>query len=491
MPLLLSKLRKAALDQDVAPVLITVAVSAMLAMARGGLSVSLSLLIALIIAMQVALKLYLPFYEKAIPIEWLERGGKRDGAYFPMMALALSPVPVLEGALSPLGWLVTVFVAAWLVPPFYRLAIRLRGKGHLWKQHLEKVRDHRPLVAVHVSGTAGSTSGYQINQWLPVLEQLDVPVVVILRERGIAAVVAETALPILYVRNAAHVEQVLETGIRTVLYPANPMKNIQLFRHFRINHFFINHGESDKAVNQSKFLMAYDKILVGGPLAERRLRQAGLPVREGQVEHVGRPQAEMLLQRRQGTAPIQTILYAPTWEGFKESVDYSSIGRFSARTLSDLWNSNHYRILIKPHPYSGVRDKAKKIEVNRLKHLCEKNGHEFLDPESSILDAMNRSDLLITDISSVLNDYLVTGKPIVLCVTDKMAGVDLAEEFPSSRAAYTLPYSQDPGALELIRRIDEHDALHAAREEIRADSLGSFEHGALKRFKEVVERSVS
>src|SRR5699024_7020044 len=133
------------------------------------------------------------------------------------------------------------------------------------------------------------------------------------------------------------------------------------FRHYRLNHFFINHGESDKAVNQSKLLMAYDRILVGGPLAERRLRSAGLPVRPGQVIHVGRPQAEMLLrERRATTGAIRTILYAPTWEGFKESVDYSSIGRFSHQMLQPLWRQSDYKILFKPHPYVGLRDKQRR-----------------------------------------------------------------------------------------------------------------------------------
>ena len=44
----------------------------------------------------------------------------------------------------------------------------------------------------------------------------------------------------------------------------------------------------------------------------------------------------------------------------------------------------------------------------------------------SLHDAMNWSDVLVGDVSAVLSDYLVTGKPIVLCnVLHRDTGIDL------------------------------------------------------------------
>lgn len=485
-----SKLRKIALEQDAAPLLLSALAAAVLAVFAGGLSASTSCLLVVVMGLQILIKFYHSLYEKAVPIEWLKRTSEQPQRCYAVIALGLAVLPLINGLAGQPGWWLLLLFFLYFAKPLRQLAVRIRQRNTLWKQHLAALREHGALIAVHVSGSVGAHSAYQINQWLPVLEKLGAPTIVLIREREIFTVMAHTALPVVYARNAAHVEEVLDLGTRTVLYPANPMKNLQLFRHYRLNHFFINHGESDKAVNQSKLLMAYDRILVGGPLAERRLRNAGLPVRPGQVIHVGRPQAEMLLRERRADAgAIRTILYAPTWEGFKDSVDYSSIGRFSHRVLRPLWRQSDYKILFKPHPYVGLRDKQRKRALRELRQWCQEGGHEFIDPESAIHEAMNRSDLLITDVSSVLNDYLVTGKPIVLCLTPNIDEGDLHTLYPSSRAAYSLPMN-GASALDLIHRIADNDPLADERERVRRDSLGDFEGGALARFIGVVDGSV-
>lgn len=489
MPLLFFKLRKAALEQDAAPLLLSGLLAAVLALCHGGLSPSTSCLLAVVMALQVVLKLYGLLYEKALPIERLEHAKHGSSANYSRLALGLAALPLLNVFNGYVGWLALVLVSVLLALPLCRLFVRLLHKESLGKQHLTAVKNQGALIAVHVAGSEGATTAYQINQWLPVLEKLNVPTMILLRDRELFPDMHATTLAVVYARNARHVEQILDTGVRTVLYPANPMKNLQLFRHYRINHFFINHGESDKAVNQSKLLMAYDKILVGGPMAEKRLVKAGLPVRPGQVVHVGRPQAEMLLKTKEGRGgTIRTILYAPTWEGFNGSVDYSSVGPISTKIFEEFRAASEYKILFKPHPYTGLSDKRRKDDLRKIQKLCEEGGHEFVDASVPIHDLMNRSDLLITDISSVLNEYLVTGKPIVLCIPERMTDIDVGAEYPSASAAYLL--KQGDPILALIKRIVDSDPLAGQREEVRRESLGNFEEGALARFKAVVEGSV-
>jgi len=278
--------------------------------------------------------------------------------------------------------------------------------------------------------------------------------------------------------------------VQTVLYPANPMQNLHALRHFKLNHYFINHGESDKAVNQNKLLLAYDKLLVGGPLAHRRLLEAGLKLREGQVEYVGRPQAEMALDQSESGSvdKITTILYAPTWEGFVEDANYSSVSAFGLGVVQSLVSAG-YKVIFKPHPYTGSRSSLARRYFEEIKGFCAKKDVEVVDSLVSIHSCMNRSDLLITDISSVLNEYLVTRKPVVLCVTERLSGADLCSEFPSSRAAYALENSGNIVAL--MESIVNGDPLAEKREEVRKDSLGDFPEGALNRFKAVISESVS
>ena len=353
---------------------------------------------------------------------------------------------------------------------------------------LEQMQADGAKVALYVSGPEGV--GYQANMWIPVLERLSVKCAIVIRERYIARELFPTTLPIYYLNNLRDLELLEQAGFRTILYPANPQRNVQALRFYRLNHFFINHGESDKAVNQSKLLMAYDRLLVAGPLAERRLRAAKLPLRHNHIEFVGRPQVELKLERI--AAPqkdLKVILYAPTWEGFVEDVNYSSIGNFGLVLLRTLLHSKRYKVLFKPHPYTGTAQKVYKRHLEAMNALAGNEFVELVDARDDIHGHMNRSDLMITDISSVLNDYLYTRKPMILTNSMGLNHAALDAQYPSSAATYKL---DQPGkVLEVLRKIAEADPLWDAREAVCRDSLGSFPEGSLARFDRVIRESVS
>ena len=109
-------------------------------------------------------------------------------------------------------------------------------------------------VVLYVSGL--ENVGYQANMWIPVLERLSVNAAIVIRERRIANELDPTYLPVYFMESLRDVELLEEGGVRVILYPANPQKNVQALRLHRLSHYCINHGESDKVVNQSKFLMA-------------------------------------------------------------------------------------------------------------------------------------------------------------------------------------------------------------------------------------------
>jgi|GEM_PF-2094888 len=469
-------------------ILLTFLTAVIAASMSGYAGVWLAILTFVTMVLQTALREYRYFNKRLIEVMWYTPGQADNSGRFFKLAPWLAVTPLLSVAHVLFGWLLLALVFAWFMPKLDRLASRWRNRKQITRQALIDLREYTPLVGVHVAGV--DSSGYMINQWLPVLEKFDTPIVIIVREYNMLAQLDETTVPILYVHGRAYLEEVMEAGMLCMLYPGNAKKNTEAFRTFHVQHVFINHGESDKASNQNKMLMAYDKILVAGPLAERRMHRAGLALRKGQVEHVGRPQTELFLKRQETPKPIRTILYAPTWEGLQNNSDYSSIGAFSTEVLQDLFTSQQYKVMFKPHPTTGWRDGTRTREVERLQQLCIENGHEFLDPQSSIMEAMNRSDLLITDISSVLNDYLATKKPIILCVTRKLTKEELASEYPSSRAAYHLRQDDKAGILDLVQRIDTEDTMAEQRSEVRADSLGEFEQGSLERFRTMVQAFV-
>lgn len=355
-------------------------------------------------------------------------------------------------------------------------------------QPLEFIEEYRPEIVLYLTGL--ENVAYQGNMWLPILEKLPCKVAIVIREARIADQLNKTEIPVFFMRNLRELEFLGSSGVVTILYPANAQKNIQTIRFYKINHFFINHGESDKVVNQSKFLMAYDKLLVAGPLAEKRLHDARLPVRDGQVVHVGRPQVELLLdQLDQPVKKIKTILYAPTWEGFVEEANYSSVSDFGLTMLKKLVKSD-IKLYFKPHPYTGYNKKGDTGKyLDDISKFCQKNNITIVDSKDSIFDYMNLCDLMITDISSVLNDFLYTQKPMILTNPRNIDVVELHKTYPSSPATYDC--INPSNILEIISSIEINDDLRGTRNRILKESLGDIPEGYLERFKTVVMGSLS
>jgi hypothetical protein len=406
---------------------------------------------------------------------------------YAQLGLILTPVAYL---LAPIiGWIYFILCAAPFSKSLLILTTRLLSRKNIHKATLSELECYRPEVAVYVTGMR--EVAYQINQWLPVLERMNVKIMIIAREGSIFDDMPDTSIPVFTAKDQRELEILLGecASLKTVLYPANTMKNVQALRHSHLNHYFINHGESDKAVNQSKFMMAYDKLLLAGPLSEKRLRNAGLPLRNDQVEFVGRPQAELLLDTANSTPEIKTVLYAPTWEGYVKNVDYSSIGPLGYEFCKQLLESGRYTFLFKPHPYTGKVSGKKTRDLDKLKALCERHGAQICSDDASLHELMNQSDILICDISSVLNEYLVTKKPILLCKTSRAENGSFLEEFPSSRAATVIETGQD--VTRIIAGIENRDEQREERARIRRASLGEFTEGALARFAQVLDDSVA
>jgi BarA-like signal transduction histidine kinase len=487
---MLPKLYKFVVKRGSLSILMTLLVMWVVATIKGEVSPSDVLLVLLVVVIQSFLRVCRKLYSRAAPIERLSAGNRMPNKrVLSAMLKAISFIPILLLAYSLLGWLALLMVSFYVGWQLLVVLRRLVNSERIADKTLSDLESLRPRVAVYISGLRGVA--YQINQWLPVLHKLGVETIIVVRQRGIYEGMSDTEIPVVYARNMAHVEKVLQCGIRTVLYPANTMHNVQALRQYQLNHFFINHGESDKAVNQSKLLQAYDKLLVAGPLAHRRLMDAGLALRDRQVEYVGRPQAELLLEQASDKSDrdVYKVLYAPTWEGFVDNVDYSSIGSLGLGILKTLAAQPDVNVVFKPHPYTGSRQIQTATALAEMKSFCVANGIKIEESLSSIYECMNASDMMITDVSSVLNDYLITRKPVVVCVNEMMEELPLDEQFPTSRAAYKLSAGND--VTDLISAIRYEDPLAQVRAELRIDSLGDFPEGAFARFRRVIQESVA
>ncbi|SFC32585.1 CDP-Glycerol:Poly(glycerophosphate) glycerophosphotransferase [Kushneria avicenniae] len=451
-----------------------------------------------VLAFQYVLSVHGRIHTLCLPLERLTDGGDHLYGTFNKrwyrptarkLARTSALCPLITAISGSLGIIYLVVLVAFYLPRGLYLFNLMRNTEKIRERQWQYLLDEKPQVAVHMAGT--QNVAYQINQWLPVLEKMPFQIVIVLREKHIHRSMLPTSLPVFFAKTLRELEHFETAGIKTVLYPANPQKNAQFLRLHTMSHFFINHGESDKAVNQSKMLLAYDKLLVGGPMAERRLRGSGLRLHDGQVVHVGRPQTELRLDKisPHATQTNITVLYAPTWEGFTEDSNYSSVSDFGIALLESLVGSSNIRVIFKPHPWTGSVNGATARAYQQMQAICAKHDFQHAGSDHDLYDLMNQSDILISDVSSVMNEYLYTEKPIIMTNTRHLDEKMLHEQFPSSCAAYIL--STGEAGLSLLQRIDSHDSMVDRRRQVCNDSLGDFPGGSLERFSEVIMQSLS
>ena len=399
-----------------------------------------------------------------------------------------SPIFIFSALLPWLTAILIIGVLALFAIPLGKIAKKKSAAKKIEAQAIKRIKENRFDVILYASGP--KDSGYQINQWIPVAEQMKWKSAVCVRKFYLLDEIDETSIPVYYAAKAENVEALKNLGESSLfLYPANWQDNATSLRHAEMQHYFINHGESDKVVNQSKFLMTYDKLLVAGPMAKSRLELAGLPLRENQVEFVGRPQLEIFLERKIQFGPIRKVLYAPTWEGFVEEADYSSVSDFGITMLESILTDRNLEIIFKPHPLTGSRSQETRGALEKIGRMTKKYPNfKILDKEKKIYPQMNWCDLMIADISSVVNDFLATGKPIILTSTRGLSIKSLHADFPTTRGTYVI---ENPKIIfDLLMMISEQDPMREDRQQVRKESLGHFREGSLAQFENVVQSAI-
>ncbi|MEU8569844.1 hypothetical protein AB0C51_16060 [Streptomyces pathocidini] len=101
----------------------------------------------------------------------------------------------------------------------------------------------------------------------------------------------------------------------------------------------------------------------------------------------------------------------------------------------------------------------------------------------AIYSCFNQADLLISDVSSVVSDYLTSEKPYAVANTSGLSEEEFRSGFPTVRAATILsPKAQGVAALLETVRNPEKDELAEARAELKEHLLGPSDPPSLARF---------
>ena len=351
-----------------------------------------------------------------------------------------------------------------------------------------------------------SSKFYQLEQWIPVLEELHKEhrvVIVVRKGSALTSVLETTHLPVVFKRRFDPLQTFYHANdFKLALYVNNGMTNFQSLSFAPMVHVHVNHGESDKLSMVSNQAKAYDKVFIAGEAAVERHRRALIDFDESQLVRVGRPQLDIERPLELEPSSARTIMYAPTWEGENDANNYTSVDRFGPQIVEAALRIPGARLIYKPHPRVETSNDPDVVEANaRILDLIEAANvsiandtqqHQVL-MQGDILGMFDTVDLLITDISSVGLDflYLHPDKPLVL--TDRRGDTEsLNAEAPISRAA-PLINDETIGSVEsLLKEMLVRDSSAEIRHELRRHYFGDGEPGSSTvLFTEAVARLIA
>ncbi|TSI12245.1 CDP-glycerol glycerophosphotransferase family protein [Brevibacterium aurantiacum] len=287
----------------------------------------------------------------------------------------------------------------------------------------------------------GMDSVYQLEQWLWPFEQLEAemkrsghgeqPFGIIVRSPMVAKHLRNvTHLPVRFSRLTKGLDEFMtSSSLRTVFYVNQSTPNFQALRYPNPAHVHLSHGESEKISMISNQLKAYDYVFTAGEAARERIEHTLVGMDSERLLDVGRPQLDRPREIAQAwrefdaEAPAgMTVFYAPTWEGDSPSMAYGTLADNGAMLVSAMLAAG-YRVIFRPHPRTGVRDRKFKRALDEVRSIIEAAPRGFMDLTSDVSWQFDEADRALVEMSSVAFDWLSTSKPLVMikpCHSDSM-----------------------------------------------------------------------
>lgn len=159
----------------------------------------------------------------------------------------------------------------------------------------------------------------------------------------------------------------------------------------------------------------YDVVLISGEYQKENPRKLeklrGLPEKELVI--VGTPYWDVMHKKIQEMPPMEdhqkTILLAPSWG------PNSILNRFGSRVIKELLATG-YHLIIRPHPQSFTSEKEM---ITALMEEFPAGEQIEWNRDTDNFDSLRRSDILVSDFSSIIYDYaIVFDKPVICALSD-------------------------------------------------------------------------
>lgn len=185
-----------------------------------------------------------------------------------------------------------------------------------------------------------------------------------------------------------------------------------------INTIFLGHGTGDKKYGGNpEILLGYDYHFISGNKHLEKLKDIGINISNDRLISIGNPRFDYYLNNlsdektylkylKVRDISLPTVLYAPTWQwggGTLRELVYKL-----ARKLS-----KNYNLIVRPHHFDSHLLPMLKIWAfsQGLDNIYFSNPNNILFEDT--MEVFASSDILLSDTSSLIYEYLITGKPII------------------------------------------------------------------------------
>ncbi|MDQ1547316.1 MAG: hypothetical protein QOH69_2220 [Actinomycetota bacterium] len=273
-------------------------------------------------------------------------------------------------------------------------------------------------VAVYFADAPESL--YQLRRWYRVLEAMNTeyPTTIITSDPSTYAVVRrETTLAVTFATGAPQLARILDRlQVRVILYPNHNTLNFRVLRFAAPVHVFIGHGESAKESSVSRQLKAYDLDFVADRASIDQLHGIRGYDADSSAVVIGSPWLGFLGSPPASWQPDdrKVVLYAPTWEGDRPSMDYSSVESLGESIVNAVIESPGLRLIYRPHPWLGrVRSATAAMDARLRRDIVAAHRGDVVDT-GEYGWALGAADICVADISSVAHDIRALGKPLLM-----------------------------------------------------------------------------
>ncbi|MCR4743939.1 MAG: CDP-glycerol glycerophosphotransferase family protein [Lachnospiraceae bacterium] len=242
----------------------------------------------------------------------------------------------------------------------------------------------------------------------------------------------------------------------------------------RYVHIF--HSTGDAALYRMFGLDYYDAVLLTGSIQETNIRNMEKlrNIEKKELVYVGSAYMDVMKKRLEDLGRVNNdkinVLVASSWG--KSSV----LSRFGAKLIKTLLDKTDYHVIVRPHPQSFVSEIP--LMESLMKEFPESDRLEW-NRDNDNFEVLNRSDIMITDFSSVIFDYaLIFDKPVLCADTSfDLSPYDawwLNEEglyrFDAhKRLGKTLKEEELDDIGNIIKELKEKDPLAKGRAEVREE----------------------